>query len=63
MWEHSLIDFLHYVEESDDEHVPEIADRRLKKLNEIIQKIKLSREVEVPYILETTSKKVWDSVL
>ena len=42
-----LIDFLHYVEKSSEESVPEDCDKRLKHLHKKIHQIKLSEEIGV----------------
>ncbi len=43
----ALIDFLHYVEKSTPDNVPEECDERLKRLQQIIDEIKTSEKVEV----------------
>lgn len=48
--EKSLIDFLHYVEHSCDDSVPEDCDERLKHLHRKIHKIKASEEMGVSYM-------------
>lgn len=48
--EQNLIDFLHYVEKSDDSGVPENCDERLKHLHTKISEIKLSEQMEVTYM-------------
>lgn len=48
--ERSLIDFLHYVEKSSDDSVPEDCDERLKHLHRKIHKIKSSEEMGVSYM-------------
>lgn len=45
-----LIDFLHYVEKSSEESVPEDCDKRLKHLHKKIHQIKLSEEIGVSYM-------------
>ena len=46
----ALIDFLHYVEKSSDENVPEDCDERLKHLHKKIHQIKMSEEMGVSYM-------------
>ena len=46
----ALIDFLHYVEKSSDENVPEDCDERLKHLHKKIHQIKMSEEIGVSYM-------------
>lgn len=48
--EKTLADFLHYVEKSSDENVPEDCDERLKHLHKKIHKIKMSEEMGVSYM-------------
>lgn len=48
--EKALVDFLHYVEKSSDENVPEDCDERLKHLHKKIHKIKMSEEMGVSYM-------------
>lgn len=45
-----LIDFLHYVEKSSEESVPEDCDKRLKHLHKKIHQIKMSEEIGVSYM-------------
>lgn len=46
----SLIDFLHYVEKSNDDGIPEDCDKRLKYLHEVVKKIKSNEQMEVTYM-------------
>ena len=46
----ALIDFLHYVEKSSEENVPEDCDERLKHLHKKIHQIKMSEEIGVSYM-------------
>lgn len=46
----SLVDFLHYVENSSDENVPEDCDERLKYLHQKIKGIKANEQMEVTYM-------------
>ena len=46
----ALIDFLHYVEKSSEENVPEDCDERLKHLHKKIHQIKMSEEMGVSYM-------------
>ena len=46
----ALIDFLHYVEKSSEESVPEGCDERLKHLHKKIHQIKMSEEIGVSYM-------------
>ena len=46
----TLIDFLHYVEKSSEENVPEDCDERLKHLHKKIHQIKMSEEIGVSYM-------------
>lgn len=48
--ERSLVDFLHYVEQSSEDNVPTDCDERLKHLHEKIHKIKSSEEMGVSYM-------------
>lgn len=48
--EKALVDFLHYVEKSSDENVPEDCDERLKHLHKKIHQIKMSEEIGVSYM-------------
>ena len=48
--ERSLIDFLHYIEQSSEENLPEGCDDRLKELHKKILHIKSSEEMEVTYM-------------
>lgn len=48
--EKALVDFLHYVEKSSDENVPEDCDERLKRLHKKIHQIKMSEEIGVSYM-------------
>ena len=48
--EKTLADFLHYVEKSSDENVPEDCDERLKHLHKKIHQIKMSEEIGVSYM-------------
>lgn len=48
--ERSLIDFLHYIEQSNEENLPEDCDDRLKELHKKILHIKSSEEMEVTYM-------------
>lgn len=45
-----LIDFLHYITESNEKGLPEECDERLRRLHESIQEIKTSTSVEVEYM-------------
>lgn len=45
-----LIHFLHYVEKSSEESVPEDCDKRLKHLHKKIHQIKMSEEIGVSCI-------------
>ena len=46
----ALIDFLHYVEKSSEENVPEDCDERLKHLHKKIHQIKMREEIGVSYM-------------
>ena len=46
----ALIDFLHYVEKSSEENVPEDCDERLKHLHKKMHQIKMSEEMGVSYM-------------
>ena len=46
----TLIDFLHYVEHSDEKKLPRDCDERLKRLHSKIAQIKVSEEVEATYM-------------
>ena len=46
----ALIDFLHYVEKSSEENVPEDCDERLKHLHKKVHQIKMSEEIGVSYM-------------
>lgn len=48
--EQSLIDFLHYIEKSSEENLPENCDERLKHLHKTVQRIKASEQMEVSYM-------------
>lgn len=48
--EKALVDFLHYVEKSSDENVPEDCGERLKHLHKKIHQIKMSEEIGVSYM-------------
>lgn len=48
--EKELVDFLHYVEKSCDENVPEDCDKRLKDLHEKVKAIKADRQMGVSYM-------------
>ena len=48
--EKALVDFLHYVEKSSEENVPEDCDERLKHLHKKIHQIKMSEEIGVSYM-------------
>ena len=45
-----LVDFLHYITESNEHGLPEECDERLRRLHESIQEIKSSTSVEVEYM-------------
>ena len=45
-----LVDFLHYVTESNENGLPAECDERLKRLHESIQEIKASADMEVEYM-------------
>ena len=45
-----LVDFLHYITESNEKGLPEECDERLRRLHESIQEIKTSTSVEVEYM-------------
>lgn len=45
-----LVDFLHYVTESNENGLPEECDERLKRLHDSIQEIKSSADMEVEYM-------------
>ena len=45
-----LVDFLHYVTESNENGLPEECDERLKRLHESIREIKASADMEVEYM-------------
>ena len=45
-----LVDFLHYVTESNENGLPDECDERLKRLHESIQEIKGSADMEVEYM-------------
>ena len=45
-----LVDFLHYITESNERGLPEECDERLRRLHESIQEIKTSTSVEVEYM-------------
>ncbi|XCP85266.1 hypothetical protein ABXS75_00190 [Roseburia hominis] len=45
-----MVDFLHYVEKSSDECLPEVCDERLKHLHEIVKNIKASKQMGVTYM-------------
>ena len=45
-----LVDFLHYITESNEKGLPEECDERLRRLHESIQEIKISTSVEVEYM-------------
>ena len=46
----TLIDFLHYIEDSKEESLPQNCDARLKDLHKMVQHIKSSEEMEVTYM-------------
>lgn len=46
----SLVDFLHYVQKSDEENVPEDCDERLARLHDKIKEIKSSEQMGVKYM-------------
>ena len=46
----SLVDFLHYVENSTTENVPEECDDRLKRLHMMVEEIKASEQMGVTYM-------------
>jgi predicted transposase/invertase (TIGR01784 family) len=48
--EQSLIDFLHYIEKSDDSSISETCDARLKNLHNKVKKIKASEQIGVTYM-------------
>ena len=48
--ERTLIDFLHYVEQSSDERIPRDGDERLWELHRKIEHIKSSEEMEATYM-------------
>jgi predicted transposase/invertase (TIGR01784 family) len=48
--ERSLVDFLHYIEHSIDENVPDDCDERLKYLHQITKQIKASEQIGVSYM-------------
>ena len=57
--EQSLIDFLHYVEKSCDENVPEHCDERLRHLHGKVKEIKSNREIGVSYMkMETRDRMI-----
>ena len=45
-----LVDFLHYVTESNENGLPDECDERLKRLHESIREIKASADMEVEYM-------------
>lgn len=45
-----LVDFLHYVSESNENGLPDECDERLKRLHESIREIKASADMEVEYM-------------
>ena len=45
-----LVDFHHYITESNENGLPEECDERLRRLHESIQEIKTSTSVEVEYM-------------
>lgn len=45
-----LVDFLHYVEKSNDEYVGTVSDEKIGQLHEKIRKLKESREWEARYM-------------
>ena len=45
-----LVDFLHYITESNENGLPEECDERLRRLHESVQEIKTSTSVEVEYM-------------
>ena len=48
--EKTLVDFLHYVEKSNDENVSEDCDERIKHLHDIVKAIKASEQMGVNYM-------------
>lgn len=48
--EQELVDFLHYVDKSSDENVPENSDERLKNLHGKLQRIKADKQMGVSYM-------------
>ena len=48
--EKERVDFLHYIEKSSDENVPEDCDERLKNLHEKVNAIKADRQMGVFYM-------------
>ena len=48
--ERSLVDFLHYVDHSSEENVPEDCDERLKHLHKKIYEIKSNEQMGVSYM-------------
>lgn len=57
--EQPLIDFLHYVENSCDENVPEHCDERLRHLHGKVKEIKSNREIGVSYMkMETRDRMI-----
>ena len=56
--EQSLVDFLHYVESSCDDNVPENCDERLKHLHRKVKQIKSDRQVGVTYMKMETRDQI-----
>lgn len=57
-----LVDFLHYVEKSNDEYVEKVSEAKIGQLHEKIRKLKESREWEAKYmtfekLLQRTEEK------
>ena len=63
-----LVDFLHYVEKSNDEYVETVSEAKIGQLHEKIRKLKESREWEARYmtferLLQRTEEKGWQEGL
>lgn len=56
-FEQSLVDFLHYVESSKAEDMPENCDERLMRLHEVIESIKANSEMEAAYMKAETRER------